>query len=120
MPSCSMQDSEKVIRRVMNENIDDVNLLDKLLEVQEDSDVDFLSDLLEQGDTVPKRRAKKSLTDVRSLENWIKLQHTSQRVCEVPLHESVSDRPRNQGMTVIIGNVAVCRLCFLESADLET
>jgi hypothetical protein len=114
MPSCSMQDSVKVKRRQMTEDADFfAGLLD------EDQDPDFLSKLLEEGDIAPKRRTRRALTDVRSLENWIKLQHTN-RDCEVPLHDSVTDRPRNKGMSVIVNDIAVCRVCFLESADLES
>jgi hypothetical protein len=99
----------------MSENMEDAAFLDDLLE---DQDVGFFAELLESDDR-PKRRVRKSLTDVRTLENWIKLQHTANRECEVPLHDAITDRPRTMGMMVIINDMAVCRMCFLAEADKE-
>lgn len=72
--------------------------------------------LLAAEDTGPKRRSKKISTDDRTIQTWIKLQHNITRDCEVRTHDE-SDRPRNKGVTVIIDDVAVCRICFLLGRD---
>lgn len=67
-----------------------------------------------------KRGSRKVSTDNRDIQTWLKLQHISDRDCEVELHEATvpDNRPRNMGMTVIINDIAICRYCFLAGADL--
>jgi hypothetical protein len=87
--------------------------------LEQDEDVDWAA-ILAAGDDPPKRRSvKKSLFDERILANWIRLQHSSDRDCECPNHEAVTDRERNKGMTAIVPDkdMAICRICFLEHAD---
>jgi len=64
-----------------------------------------------------KPRTKKDPFEDRSIENWFRLDKDHVRNCEVPEHNE--ERPRNKGMTVIINDVAVCRLCFLNRVDSE-
>lgn len=61
-------------------------------------------------------RKKKDPTEDRSVTNWFKLPHVPDRNCEVSDHNE--ERPRNKGMTVIVHDVAVCRVCFLRGTDL--
>lgn len=68
-------------------------------------------------------RSKVDLTD-RTIATWLKTQHQLGFECDVPLHDEavtaqgMPGRARNKGMTITIGDYHVCRLCFLESADL--
>lgn len=88
----------------------------ELLDNDELSQDEVLS-LLAQDDK-PKRKSKKVSTDDRTIGTWIKLQHIANRDCEVSTHDE-SDRPRNKGMTVVIDEIAVCRICFLLGRDIH-
>jgi len=85
--------------------------------VSEEMNLDEIEALLAEPDPVKKTRTPRVNTDDRTIQGWFRLQHTSSRDCEVSLHDDLTDRPRNKGMTVVIGDVAVCRICFLASAD---
>lgn len=73
-----------------------------------------------------KPASRKVSTDNRDITTWLKIPHTAERNCEVPNHdEAVTNagydpevRTRNKGMTTIINDLAVCRVCFLSGADL--
>lgn len=77
--------------------------------------------MLEEGDVIPKKRGvRKSLYDDRTLQGWLKVPHIAARDCEVPMHDAVTDRPRNKGMVTVVGDLAMCRICYMNEVDKES
>jgi len=100
---------------------DDLSLEEASALLDDDLTLEEAEALLAQPDA-PRRRVKKALLDERTLMSWIKLEHhsvnfeTGERYqCEVPGHDE--SRPRDKGMVVIINEIPVCRLCFLNEVD---
>jgi hypothetical protein len=84
----------------------------------DDLDLDALESILAEPEPVRRKRVSKAKTDDRSITGWFSILHTAQRNCEVPSHDE-KERPRSKGMTTIINDVAVCRICFLNKKDLQ-
>jgi hypothetical protein len=64
---------------------------------------------------VPQTRSR-TKNEERNVKTWFKVNHTSDRSCEVQGHDETS-RSRNKGVTTVIGDVAVCRICYLAELD---
>lgn len=64
---------------------------------------------------IPQQRASRTTEKERNVKTWFKEYHTSDRPCEVQGHDE--DRPRNKGMTTVINDTAVCRVCYLAELD---
>lgn len=62
-------------------------------------------------------RTRKKDEDTRTVQSWFRLLHVSGS-CEVPNHDE-DERPRNKGMTVVINDIHVCRVCFLGLKDIH-
>jgi hypothetical protein len=77
-------------------------------------DLDALEELLAVPE--PVRRKTKAKSDDRSINGWFAQLHTTERDCEVPNHDEET-RARSKGMTTVINDVAVCRVCFLAKKD---
>jgi len=84
--------------------------------------LDFVESLLAQPNPTRGRRKtqQQELEEDRNVNTWFKYakgfdENRELRNCEVPNHDE--SRPRNKGLTVIINDVAVCRVCFLAGRD---
>ena len=64
---------------------------------------------------IPVTRAR-TKDDDRNVKTWFKAVHVDDRPCEVAAHDETS-RPRKKGMTTIVNDVAVCRICYLAELD---
>lgn len=84
--------------------------------------LDFVESLLAQPQTRGRtRKTKEEELEERNINTWFKYAKgidTSGelRNCEVPNHDE-SRRPRNKGLTIVINEMAVCRVCFLAGLD---
>jgi hypothetical protein len=85
--------------------------------------LDFVESLLAQPQTRGRKHKseKQELEEDRNINVWFKYakgidSSGELRNCEVPNHDE-STRPRNKGLTVLINDVAVCRVCFLAGLD---
>jgi hypothetical protein len=63
---------------------------------------------------IPQTRSRTTEKE-RNVKTWFKEWHTSDRPCEVAAHDNT--RPREKGMTTVINDVAVCRICYLAELD---
>lgn len=63
---------------------------------------------------IPQTRSRTSPQE-RNVKTWFKAWHTSDRPCEVQGHDET--RPRSKGMTTVVNDVAVCRICYLAELD---
>ena len=64
---------------------------------------------------IPQSRSRTTVKE-RNVKTWFKEWHTSDRPCEVQGHDETS-RPRDKGMTTVVNDVAVCRVCYLAELD---
>lgn len=66
---------------------------------------------------IPQARTRTTVQE-RNVKTWFKVTHVKakERPCEVPEHDEAS-RPRDKGMTTVINDVAVCRVCYINQLD---
>lgn len=83
----------------------------------EELSLDQIDALMAIPQTRPRTRTK---DEERNVKTWFKVTHVTakERPCEVTLHDE--QRPRNKGMTTLINDVAVCRVCYLAELDKGT
>lgn len=77
-------------------------------------DLDFLDTQPEPTPTKTPRR-KKDPTGDRSILGWMALIHNFEHECTVPLHDE--ERPRKKGAHYQIGDLWVCRICYINELD---
>lgn len=88
----------------------------------EELSLDFVESLLAQPQTRGRRKTEsEELEEDRNINTWFKYakgidSSGELRNCEVPKHDE-TNRPRNKGLTIVIGEMAVCRVCFLAGLD---
>lgn len=64
---------------------------------------------------IPQARTR-TKDEERNVKTWFKATHVQGRPCEVAHHDE-STRPRSKGMTVVLNDVSVCRICYLAELD---
>jgi hypothetical protein len=84
---------------------------------QFDDDIELSLDQVDALLAIPQTRAR-TKEEERNVKTWFKVTHTkaAEQPCQVTLHDEAS-RPRNKGMTTMINDVAVCRVCYLAELD---
>ena len=78
---------------------------------EDELDLDQIDSLL----AIPQGRTRTREEVERNVKTWFKATHVSDRPCEVATHDE--SRPRSKGMTTVIKDVAVCRICYLAELD---
>jgi hypothetical protein len=84
---------------------------------QFDDDIELSLDQVDALLAIPQTRPRTTEQE-RNVKTWFKVTHVKaqEQPCKVTTHDETS-RPRNKGMTTVINDVAVCRVCYLAELD---